>query len=135
MPRFIRPALIVLAALALVPFAWVARARATRADTPRLHLIQDMDSQPSFRSQQANPWFADGRAMRPPVEGTLARGALELDGAYFRGVEGGSYVQHFPSRVPLTRATLERGRERFDVFCAPCHCLAGYGDGIVAVRA
>jgi mono/diheme cytochrome c family protein len=135
MPRFIRPALIILAALALVPFAWIARQRATRQDVPRLHLVQDMDDQPSYRSQQANPWFADGRAMRPPVEGTLARGALHLDAAYFRGLDGASYVQRFPTQVQLTRATLERGRERFDVYCAPCHGLAGYGDGIVNARA
>jgi mono/diheme cytochrome c family protein len=135
MPRFIRPTLIILAALALVPFAWIARARATRSDAPRLHLVQDMDSQASYRSQQANPWFADGRAMRPPVEGTLARGALHVDDAYWRGVDGGSYVERFPPEVEMTRATLERGRERYDVYCAPCHGLAGYGDGIVNARA
>ena len=117
MPRFIRPALIILAALALVPFAWIARQRATRQDVPRLHLVQDMDDQPSYRSQQANPWFADGRAMRPPVEGTLARGALQLDAAYFRGIDGGSYVERSTRRS------------------APCHGLAGYGDGIVNARA
>jgi len=135
MPRFIQPALIILAVLALVPFACVARMRATRSDVPRLHLVPDMDNQASYKSQQANAWFADGRSMRPPVEGTIARGALQLDEAYDRGVEGGAYVQRFPPRVELTRAAIERGHERFDVYCAPCHGLAGYGDGIVARRA
>ena len=135
MPKWIQPVLIVLAALALVPFALVARARATRSTQPRLHVVQDMDNQARFKSQQANPWFADGRAMRPPVEGTVARGALRLDDAYFRGTSGGGYVDGFPAPAELTRETLERGRERYDIYCAPCHGLAGYGDGIVAKRA
>jgi mono/diheme cytochrome c family protein len=135
MPKWIKPSLILLAALALVPFALVARARATRSSEPRLHVVADMDNQPRFKSQQANPWFADGRAMRPTVEGTVARGALRLDEAYYRGASGGAYLDGFPDRVALTRETLERGRERFEIYCAPCHGLAGYGDGIVARRA
>ena len=135
MPKWINPLLIVLAALALVPFAIVARARVTRTSEPRLHLVRDMDNQPRFKSQQANPWFADGRAMRPPVAGTLARGALVADEAYARGTSGGAYVDEFPPQVALTRETIARGRARFDIYCAPCHGLSGYGDGLVARRA
>lgn len=135
MPKWINPLLIMLAALSLVPFALVARSRAMRTDQPRLHLVGDMDNQARFKSQQANAWFADGRAMRPPVEGTVARGALRLDEAYWRGTSGGAYVDRFPAPVALTRETIERGRARFDIYCAPCHGLSGYGDGVVARRA
>jgi len=135
MPKWINPVLIVLAALALVPFALVARARATRSEHPRLHVISDMDNQARFKSQQVDPWFADGRAMRPPVEGTVAREGLRLDDAYYRGTSGGGYIDGFPAPFALTRETIERGHERFDIYCAPCHGLSGYGDGIVAKRA
>ena len=135
MPKWINPLLIVLAALSLVPFALVARARVTRTSEPRLHLVQDMDNQARYKSQQANAWFADGRAMRPPVAGTIARGALPADEAYAHGTSGAGYLKGFPAQVTLTRETLARGRARFDIYCAPCHGLSGYGDGVVARRA
>ena len=135
MPKWINPLLIVLAALSLVPFALVARARVTRTDEPRLHLVQDMDNQARFKSQQANPWFADGRAMRPPLAGTIARGALPADEAHAHGISGAGYLKGFPPQVALTRETIARGRARFDIYCAPCHGLSGYGDGVVARRA
>jgi mono/diheme cytochrome c family protein len=132
-PRWVVPALIALAALALVPFAYVARARASRSPVPRIHLFQDMDNQPRFKSQQANPLFADRRAMRPEVAGTVAHGELREDERLFRGVDGGQWVREFP--VTVDRALLDRGRERYGIYCAPCHGLAGYGDGMVSRRA
>ena len=133
MPRWVAPTLIVLAALALVPFACVARSRAVRSALPRVHLVPDMDNQGRYKSQQQNALFADRRAMRPPVAGTVARGRLEEDAHLYRGLDGDDYAQGFP--MPLTMELMRRGRQRYDIYCAPCHGLSGYGDGIVARRA
>lgn len=124
---------LILFLLSLLPFALIARARAQRSDRPRVHLILDMDNQPKFKPQQANPLFADGRAMRPKVAGTVARGDLELDDHLCRGIENGQWAETFPIRVD--ERLLRRGRERFDIFCAPCHGVSGYGDGMVSRRA
>jgi mono/diheme cytochrome c family protein len=134
-PRWITPLLVTLAALALVPFACVARARVTRSPLPRLHVAPDMDNQGRFESQQANPWFADGRAMRPPVAGTVARESLDDDEVYTRGYVGQAWATAFPDRLTVDERLLARGRERYAVFCSPCHGLSGYGDGMVARRA
>lgn len=133
MPRWVRSVLVVLATLALVPFACVYRARNTQSPLPRIHLIQDMDNQGRYKSQQVNTLFADTREARPPVEGTVARGHLDEDDGLAKGLRNGAWVEAFP--VPVTPALLGRGQERFRIYCAPCHGLAGYGDGIVAVRA
>ncbi len=92
-----------------------------------------MDQQPKFKAQSGNPLFADGRAMRPPVAGAVARGEAGLDTLFHRGQSVGRWAETFP--VPLTEESLRRGQERFDIYCAPCHGLAGRGDGIVNVRA
>ena len=133
MPRWVNFVLFVLAALALLPFACVYRARQTHSPLPRIHLVQGMDNQPRYTSQQVNPFFADTREARPPVEGTVARGRLDLDDGLTRGVRDGKWIEAFP--VPITGALLQRGSQRFQIYCVPCHGLAGYGDGIVAVRA
>jgi mono/diheme cytochrome c family protein len=124
-----------LAALSLVPFAAIARARNTRSSSPRLHIVLNMDNQQRYADQQANPWFADGRAMRLPIEGTIARGQLQFDDHFYRGTVGESYAVSLPAQVELTIGLMERGQQRFGIFCAPCHGLSGYGDGVVARRA
>jgi len=124
--------LVVLAALALLPFACIYRARHAHSPLPRIHLVQGMDNQPRYTSQQVNPFFADTREARPPVVGTVARGHLDDEGLN-RGLRDGKWIEGFP--VPITGKLLQRGSERFQIYCAPCHGLAGYGDGIVAVRA
>lgn len=133
MPRWILPTLVILAALALVPLAMIARARSVNARQPRVHVIQDMDAQGKYKPQQRNPIFADGRAMRRPVAGTVARGQLDLDDHLQRGLVDGTYAETFP--MELSVEIVQRGRERYEIFCSPCHGLSGYGDGIVAVRA
>jgi len=133
MPRWVQTVLIVLASLALLPFACVYRARGTKSPLPRVHIIQGMDNQPRYKSQQANPLFADNRAARPPVPGTVARGQLGGDEALDKGLFEGRWVEAFPVRVD--RTLLARGRERYDIYCSPCHGLAGDGNGTVAVRA
>lgn len=89
---------------------------------PPLEFISDMDRQPKFRPQGETALFADRRMSRPPVAGTLARGQLRT----------GQLPQRNP--VSLDSALLERGRERYDIYCAPCHDRTGSGRGIVALR-
>lgn len=133
MPRWLLPAAFILAALALIPFACVARARAIRTPATQLHVFPDMDSQPKFKPQQPNPLFADGRAMRSPVPGSVPRGTVLEDDHLLRGVVGEDWATESP--LDLNATLLERGREQFGIFCSPCHGLSGYGDGIVAKRA
>ena len=133
MPRFVRSVVWLLAALSLLPFACIYKARHTHSPLPRIHLIQGMDNQPRYKSQQVNPLFADTREARPPVAGTIARGKLAEDDALERGQSHGQFVEAFP--VPVTMSLLTRGQDRFQIYCAPCHGLSGGGDGIVAVRA
>jgi len=133
MPRWVGSVLLVLATLALLPFACIYKARQSQSPLPRVHLVQGMDNQPRLKSQQVNPLFADTREERPPVEGTVARGRLDEDDALYRGLRDGAWVGSFP--VPVTGRLLARGQDRFRIYCEPCHGLAGAGDGIVAVRA
>jgi len=109
--------------LAVLPPLWIARARMTTSDQPRIHLIQDMDFQPRYQSQAASPLFEDGRAMRPVIRGTIADGQLDADEHLDRGRSGAGWAASFP--IPITRENLARGRGRFDVYCAPCHGLTG----------
>ncbi len=125
----------ILIALGSVPFALAAMARAVPSSRTRIHIIQDMDNQPKFRAQHANPLFADGRAMRPPVAGTVARGQLAADDHYDRGVLDGAWATTFPPQVRVDLDLLYRGQGRFNIYCTPCHGYAGYGDGMVNQRA
>ncbi len=133
LPQWIKYLLAVAVALSWVPLAFIARARVATSPRPRIHLVPDMDNQPRYEAQQANPLFADGRAMRPPVPGTVAVEDPVEPGPLETGRDGDGWVAVNP--LPVTLALLERGRERFGIHCAPCHGLDGYGDGIVAVRA
>jgi mono/diheme cytochrome c family protein len=139
-PRWVFPVVALLAALSIVPLALIARTRTIHSPHTRLQIIPDMDQQPKFKAQSANPLFADGRAMRPSVEGAVARGQAELDPHFFRGLApGGSgtpavvWAETFP--FPITMEVVRRGQERYGIYCAPCHGLAGGGDGIVSLRA
>ncbi|HKQ61873.1 MAG TPA: cytochrome c [Candidatus Polarisedimenticolaceae bacterium] len=133
MPRAVRLTAVLLGVLALIPLACIARARVVHSAQPRIHPNQDMDNQGRFESQQANPLFADGRAMRPPVAGTVPQEGFDTDARVATGLDGPDYLHALP--LPLTRELLARGHERYGIYCAPCHGLAGYGDGMVARRA
>lgn len=93
---------------------------------------QDMHDQPRYKPLAASEFFADGRSARPLVEGTVARGQLRVDQHYYAGRSGDQFVTTFPFAV--TREVLERGRERYDIFCSPCHGRLGFGDGMVVRR-
>jgi mono/diheme cytochrome c family protein len=93
----------------------------------------DMRDQPRHEAFEASDFFADGQASRSPVTGTVARGQLREDGHFYTGLNAdGKFAEELP--VPLTRALLERGRERFDIFCSVCHGRTGDGLGMVVRR-
>jgi len=88
-----------------------------------------MRDQPRVEPFEASTFFADGAGMRPRVPDTVARGQLNLDEHLYSGRIDGQVAESFPFTVTLQ--TLERGQERYEIFCAPCHGLVGDGRGIV----
>jgi mono/diheme cytochrome c family protein len=127
------PAFLIVFTLSLIPLALIARARATHQGTPRINIIPDMDIQNRYEAQSENRLFADGRAMRPPVQGAVARGQLPSDAQFATGRDGDAWVTSIP--IAITGQTMSRGRERYGIYCAPCHGLGGFGDGLIAQRA
>ena len=93
---------------------------------------QDMHDQPRYKPLAATDFFGDGRSARPPVPGTVARGHLRIDTARYTGKVGDQDVDFFP--FPITRADLERGQERFNIYCSPCHSRLGDGNGMIVRR-
>jgi len=91
-----------------------------------------MYDQPRYKPLGKSDFFADNRQARPPVEGTVARGMLRADSRLYAGKEGNALVSVFP--LPVTRPLLERGRQRYNIFCAPCHDRTGAGNGMVVQR-
>jgi mono/diheme cytochrome c family protein len=134
-PRFIVYLMIVLTVAAAVPVALAAKARYTKSPNPKPHIIGDMDWQPKYKAQRQNPFFADSRAQREDVTGTVAVGELQDDEHFYEGTLDGAPAPTFPPRVLMTEANIERGRERYGIYCAPCHGLVGSGDGMIAKRA
>jgi hypothetical protein len=93
---------------------------------------QDMQDQPKYKDLRGSAFFEDGRSARPVVEGTIARGRPYGNTPFLTGKANGQPVAVLP--MPLTRELLERGRERYRIFCTPCHGLTGDGRGIVVQR-
>ncbi|HEY0703022.1 MAG TPA: cytochrome c [Candidatus Acidoferrales bacterium] len=93
---------------------------------------QDMHIQPKYLPYQETNFFADGRDERPVVEGTVARGHLRLDDLLYTGKEDGEVADKFP--FPMTRADIERGRQRYNIYCTPCHAYTGNGNGMIVQR-
>ena len=89
-PRPVIYVLLLLIALSFVPMAFLVRARVTGSTSPRLQIIPDMDNEPRFKSQQANPLFADGRELRPPVPGAVARTEDRSDPLFREACDKGS---------------------------------------------
>ncbi len=116
-----------------IPFALVGKARATKSARPPVHFVPDMDDQPRYDTQEENRLFADTRAMRPTVEGTVARGSAPPDDPAATGRLGENWVTWIP--VEPGADLLERGRDRYDVYCSHCHGLDGSGKGMIDKRA
>lgn len=121
---------ILLCAIALSSLISASCYRERVSEREPIHLNPDMDNQPKYKAQSSSEFFDNGSAMRLPVVGTVARGDLREDDAYFTGKDGsGLFVSHVPTAI--TMASLKRGRERFDIYCAPCHGRTGEGRGIM----
>lgn len=120
---------------------------------PPVHPNQNMDLQDKYKPQRVSNFFEDGRAMRPQVEGTVGRELLATtygvhtsglenddrylreDNAYWRGLDDeGNTIESIPAPIKVDQAFLERGQERYNIYCTPCHGIAGYGNGPVKQR-
>ncbi|MGH9532334.1 MAG: c-type cytochrome, partial [Terriglobales bacterium] len=93
---------------------------------------QDMHDQPKYIPLRASDFFRDGRSARVPVEGTVARGHLRDDEHFYTGKVNGVLAETLP--FSATRAVLERGQERYNIYCAPCHSRLGDGNGAIVQR-
>ncbi|TCK71757.1 c-type cytochrome [Acidipila rosea] len=93
---------------------------------------QDMHNQPKFIPQRGTTFFADGRSVRPQVTETVARGQLDEDQYFYTGLKDGKEQNLMP--FPVTMQVMERGQERFNIYCTPCHSRVGNGDGMIVQR-
>ena len=93
---------------------------------------QDMHDQPKFIPQRGTDFFADGRSARPQVENTVARGQLHEDAYFYTGMQNGQEGNVMP--FPVTMQVLQRGQERFNIYCTPCHSRVGNGEGMIVQR-
>jgi mono/diheme cytochrome c family protein len=100
---------------------------------PPIHLNPSMDNQPKARAQSESAFFYDGASMRQPVPGTVARGELREDRAFYEGkdAEGKDLAL---SPVAATPELLARGADRYRIYCQPCHDPRGDGKGVLAQR-
>ena len=91
-----------------------------------------MQDQPKYKDLRGSAFFDDKRSARPVVEDTVARGFLLADQRFLTGKENGQPIAALP--VPLTRNLVARGRDRYAIYCTPCHGMTGNGLGIVVQR-
>jgi hypothetical protein len=92
----------------------------------------DMHMQPYYRPFAKSDFFADDRSARMPVEGTVARGDLHEDTYFYTGKIGNNLGEYMP--FPVTKEVLDRGRERYNIYCTPCHGRVGDGNGFIPTR-
>ena len=124
----------VLGALALTSLVALAGcARGCTSSRPPIHINPSMLDQPKVLPQTASKFFYDGASMRQPVPGTVPIGGLKEDTAFFTGMGAdGKPVAAIP--VTVDEALLERGRQRYGIYCQPCHDARGDGKGILFQR-
>ena len=126
-------------ALTLLVLAWcllglLGCTRGSTSSRPPIHPNPNMDMQPKYRAQAASAFFYDGATMRPPVEGTVARGELFEDTVFYTGLdEAGEFATQNP--LSIDDAILARGEERYNIYCLPCHGGRGNGKGVLWERA
>lgn len=126
--------------------------RGNKSPDPPVHPNPNMDFQQYYRPAVANDWYPDGRSERPIPAGTVARvehrpsfsarptapvapTSFTEDPSFYTGRgPDGRLLDGLPESVPLTAELLERGEERYQIFCAPCHAQSGYGDGMIVQR-
>jgi len=93
---------------------------------------QDMHNQPKYVTYRSSEFFRDGLSERQPVVGTVARGDLRADAYFYTGKNGTKEGDQFP--FPITMQVMARGRERYDIYCSPCHSRVGDGNGMIVKR-
>jgi mono/diheme cytochrome c family protein len=93
---------------------------------------EDMYNQPRYEPLEASDFFDDGRASRPLVPGTVQYGAQPADDVLFTGRNDGELATELP--MELTEAVLQRGQERFNIYCSVCHARTGDGNGMIVQR-
>ncbi len=138
MPKWITAFIVASTAFALIPFAIAAKARTSHSSEPHIHIFPDMDFQPKYKSDQPMDLFGDGRANRGEITGTVARGSLNADETFYKGIEhapeGDHWTTGFPRQLEINDALVRRGRNRFEIYCTPCHGYDGRGMGAVPTR-
>ena len=108
----------------------VAGCRGCPSPLPPIHIVPNMDYQEKVQPQEESAFFYDGVGMRRPLPGTVARGTLDLDAVVATGYDAtGQLVAASP--LEATEAMLERGAERYTIYCQPCHDARGNGRGIL----
>ncbi|MEM6796232.1 MAG: cytochrome c [Acidobacteriota bacterium] len=96
---------------------------------------QDMQDSPYLEPFEASDFFEDGAANRPLPAGTVARGLLKDDTHFWFGRDdAGVYVGDLPARFEWNRSLLERGRDRYEIYCSVCHDSSGSGRGMIVQR-
>lgn len=108
--------------------------RGCSSSDPPILINFSMFNQPKYKAQAKSDFFYDGKTMRPPVPGTIARGHLHEDLALVTGMgAGGEPLAQSP--IAVDDALLARGAERYGIYCQPCHDERGEGKGVLAERA
>jgi mono/diheme cytochrome c family protein len=95
---------------------------------------QDMHNQPKFIPLRQNDFYADQRASRDPVPGTVARGQLKDDSYFQTGKHGVILGNELPATITFNKELLLRGQERYKIYCTPCHSELGDGNGMIVQR-
>ena len=104
--------------------------RGSKFENTPIHLNPNMDNQQKYRSLEESNFFEDGSTMRKPIEGTIARGMIAENHSYISGKnDDNSYLINNP--VELTAEILNRGQDRYNIYCSVCHSQVGNGKGIV----
>ena len=121
--------------VAFTPNGWlIALAGAVLMLSAGCELRQAMYDQQKYEPLEASSFFANGQASRMPVEGTVARGQLRLDSHLYEGRVNGELATTLPASIKLDQGLLERGQERFNIYCSPCHGRTGEGNGMIVSR-
>lgn len=140
-PFWLMAAFLIMVVVSWVPLAVIARARVSTSDQPRIQILQDMGTQPKYMEQATDGVFLDGRADRGRVPGVVSWEHLDADDHYFRGFSRSVdpatgnqttiFFDGFPKRVTVDDKLVERGRQRFNIYCYVCHGYDGMGHGPV----
>ena len=127
-----------IASLALVMAALISGCRGSTSKLPPIHPNPNMDQQWRVDRQEPDNFFPDRRGMRPRVVGTMSHGALaETDAAQAHLWEGkinGEWTDSFPEGITLDAKLIDRGEERYGIYCTPCHGATGVGNGMAVQR-